>query len=151
MLNRLGARAILSNVLLTAFVWSMLDQDIDALKSLVGETFAKKKALLELNMRCIDEGYSFVDPEQGTISVALPPPDKGFASHLLITGSQAMGTRRGSCGGAALCRLSDDALQAGRNIRKQQRDSVGFLRGNRGRQSMIGRVRSQSGDGRSSI
>jgi 2-oxoglutarate ferredoxin oxidoreductase subunit alpha len=78
-------------VLLTAFVWSMVDQDIDALKSLVGETFAKKKALLELNMRCIDEGYSFVDPEQGTISVALPPPDNGFAGHLLITGSQAMG------------------------------------------------------------
>src|SRR5712672_806646 len=90
-LNRLGARAILSNVLLTAFVWSMLDQDIDALKSLVGEKFAKKKALLELNMRCIDEGYSFVDPEQGRISVALPPPDKDFAGHLLITGSQAMG------------------------------------------------------------
>src|ERR1700733_11193830 len=91
MLGRLGAGAILSNVLLTAFVWSMLDQDIDALKSLVGEKFAKKKALLELNMRCIDEGYSFADPEQGTISVALPPPDKGFVSHLLITGSQAMG------------------------------------------------------------
>jgi 2-oxoglutarate/2-oxoacid ferredoxin oxidoreductase subunit alpha len=91
MLNRLGARAILSNVLLTAFVWSMLDQDIDALKSLVGEKFAKKKALLELNMRCIDEGYSFVDPGQGTISIALPPPEKGFAGHLLITGSQAMG------------------------------------------------------------
>src|ERR1700740_320489 len=89
-LNRLGAKAILSNVLLTAFVWSMLDQDIEVLKSLVGEKFAKKKALLELNMRCIDEGYSF-NPEQGTISVALPPPDKGFASHLLITGSQAMG------------------------------------------------------------
>jgi len=90
-LNRLGARAILSNVLLTAFVWSMLGQDIDVIKSLVGATFAKKKALLELNMRCIDEGYSFADPEQGAISVALPPPDKGFASHLLITGSQAMG------------------------------------------------------------
>jgi 2-oxoglutarate ferredoxin oxidoreductase subunit alpha len=90
-LNRLGAKAILSNVLLTAFVWSMLDQDIDALKSLVGATFAKKKALLELNMRCIDEGYSFVDPEQGTISVALLPSDEDCASHLLITGSQAMG------------------------------------------------------------
>src|SRR5246127_4905603 len=90
-LDRLGARAILSNVLLTAFVWSMLDQDIDALKSLVGETFAKKKALLELNMRCIDEGYSFVDPEQGRISVALPSPNKEFSSHLLVTGSQAMG------------------------------------------------------------
>src|SRR6476659_6465745 len=89
-LNRLGARAILSNVLLTAFVWSMLGQDIGVIKSLVGEKFAKKKALLELNMRCIDEGYSF-NPEQGTISVALPPPDKVFASHLLITGIQAMG------------------------------------------------------------
>jgi len=54
-LTRLGGKAILSNVLLTAFVWSMLDQEVDALKSLVGEKFAKKKALLELNMRCIDE------------------------------------------------------------------------------------------------
>jgi 2-oxoglutarate ferredoxin oxidoreductase subunit alpha len=90
-LNRLGAKAILSNVLMTAFVWSMLGQDINTLKSLVGETFAKKKALLELNMRCIDEGYSFVAPGQERISVALPPPDKGFASDLLITGSQAMG------------------------------------------------------------
>jgi 2-oxoglutarate/2-oxoacid ferredoxin oxidoreductase subunit alpha len=90
-LNRLGARAILSNVLLTAFVWSMLGQDIDVIKSLVGETFAKKKSLLKLNMRCIDEGYSFVVPEQGAISIALPPPDEEFASHLLITGSQAMG------------------------------------------------------------
>ena len=89
-LTRLGAKAILSNVLLTAFLWSMFDQDVDALKSLVGEKFGQKKALLELNMRCIDEGYSF-NPEQGTISVALPPPDTGFASHLLITGSQAMG------------------------------------------------------------
>jgi 2-oxoglutarate ferredoxin oxidoreductase subunit alpha len=90
-LNRLGARAILSNVLLTAFVWSMLGQAIDVIKTLVGETFAKKKALLELNMRCLDEGYSFADPEQGPLSVALPQPDESFASHLLITGSQAMG------------------------------------------------------------
>jgi 2-oxoglutarate ferredoxin oxidoreductase subunit alpha len=80
-LNRQAARAILSNVLLTAFVWSMLDQDIDVLKSLVRETFAKKNALLELNMRCIDEGYFFVDPEQWTISAVLPPPDMGFANH----------------------------------------------------------------------
>jgi 2-oxoglutarate ferredoxin oxidoreductase subunit alpha len=90
-LTRLGAKAILSNVLLTAFLWSMFDQDVDALKSLVGEKFAQKKALLELNMRCIDEGYSFVDPEEGKISVALPSPNKEFSSHLLVTGSQAMG------------------------------------------------------------
>src|ERR1700733_1616386 len=90
-LTRLGGKAILSNVLLTAFVWSMLDQEVDALKSLVGEKFAKKKALLELNMRCIDEGYSFADPKKGKLSVALPLPNKEFSSHLLVTGSEAMG------------------------------------------------------------
>jgi 2-oxoglutarate/2-oxoacid ferredoxin oxidoreductase subunit alpha len=90
-LTRLGAKAILSNTLLTAFVWSMFDQDVDALKSLVGQKFAKKKALLELNMRCIDEGCSFVDPVEGKVSVSLPSPNKEFSSHLLVTGSQAMG------------------------------------------------------------
>jgi 2-oxoglutarate ferredoxin oxidoreductase subunit alpha len=90
-LTRLGGKAILSNVLVTAFVWSMLDQEVEALKSLVGEKFAKKKALLELNMRCIDEGYSFVHPGKGKISIALPSPTKEFSSHLLVTGSEAMG------------------------------------------------------------
>jgi 2-oxoglutarate ferredoxin oxidoreductase subunit alpha len=90
-LTRLGARAILSNTLLTAFAWSMFDQDVDAIKSLVGQKFAKKKALLELNLRCIDEGYSFVDPVEGKVSVSLPSPNKEFSSHLLVTGSQAMG------------------------------------------------------------
>jgi Pyruvate/2-oxoacid:ferredoxin oxidoreductase gamma subunit len=51
-LNRLGARAILSNVLLTAFVWSMLDQDVDVIKSLVGAKFSKKKSLrVEISVR----------------------------------------------------------------------------------------------------
>jgi 2-oxoglutarate/2-oxoacid ferredoxin oxidoreductase subunit alpha len=90
-LARLGAKPILSNVLLTAFLWSMFDQDVETLRSLVGEKFAKKRDLLELNMRCIDEGYSFVDPEHGKLSVALPAPNKEFSNHLLVTGSQAMG------------------------------------------------------------
>jgi 2-oxoglutarate/2-oxoacid ferredoxin oxidoreductase subunit alpha len=91
MLSRLGAKAIVSNVLLTAVVWSMFGLDVDTLKSLVVEKFAKKKALLELNMRCLDEGYSFLDPQEGKITVELPPPNMDFSSHLLVTGSQAMG------------------------------------------------------------
>jgi 2-oxoglutarate ferredoxin oxidoreductase subunit alpha len=91
MLNRLGAKAILSNVLLTALVWSMFGLDVDTLKSLVGERFAKKKSLLELNMRCVDGGYSFMDPQEGKITIDLPSPNKDFSSHLLVTGSQAMG------------------------------------------------------------
>jgi len=90
-LKRLGAKAILANVLLTAFVWAAFDQNIDLLKSLVGEKFAKKKDLLDLNMRCIDEGSSFTDATAGKISVPLPLADKKWSDHLLITGSQAMG------------------------------------------------------------
>src|SRR5712672_4538102 len=44
-LSRLGAKAILSNVLLTAFLWSMFRLDVETLKSLVGEKFAKKRDL----------------------------------------------------------------------------------------------------------
>jgi 2-oxoglutarate ferredoxin oxidoreductase subunit alpha len=90
-LSRLGAKAILSNVLLTAFLWAMFGLDVETLKSLVGEKFAKKKALLELNMRCVDEGYAFFDPQEGKIAVQLPAPNNDFSTHLLITGSQAMG------------------------------------------------------------
>jgi len=90
-LSRLGAKAILSNVLLTAFLWAMFGLDVETLKSLVGEKFAKKKALLELNRRCVDEGYAFLDPQEGKITVELPTPNKDFSTHLLITGSQAMG------------------------------------------------------------
>jgi len=35
------------------------------LKVLVGETFAKKKSSARIHTAGIDEGYSFVDPEQG--------------------------------------------------------------------------------------
>jgi len=78
-LNRLGARAILSNVLLTAFVWSMLDQDIDVLSPRRRDV-RKEKALLELNMRCIDEGYSFVDPAQGRFSGRIAAAGQCFSS-----------------------------------------------------------------------
>jgi 2-oxoglutarate ferredoxin oxidoreductase subunit alpha len=90
-LNSLGAKAILSNVVLTAVLWKMLNQNVDTLKSLIERKFAKKQSLLAVNRRCIDAGYSFVDPKHGKISVAPPPPQKAFSSHLLITGSQAMG------------------------------------------------------------
>jgi 2-oxoglutarate ferredoxin oxidoreductase subunit alpha len=90
-LNRLGAKAILSNVLLTAVLWNMLNQNVDMLKSLTEQKFAKKQSLLEVNRRCIDAGYSFEDPLQGKISIALPLSRREFADHLLITGSQAMG------------------------------------------------------------
>ncbi len=90
-LTRLGASAIMSNVLLSGYVWATLGQDVNVLESLVSEKFERKQALLDLNMRSVHEGFSFVDPEKGKVSVALPSPEPEFSGHLLVTGSQAMG------------------------------------------------------------
>lgn len=90
-LKKLNAKPILANVLLSAFVWNALGQDEQLLTDLVCEKFAKKADLLELNRRCIREGVSYVDPVVGAMTIAMPKPEKKWANHLLITGSQAMG------------------------------------------------------------
>lgn len=90
-LTRLSAKSILANVILTACVWSMLGQEMEPLKTMVGEKFAKKKDLLELNMKCIEEGFAFREREAKDFTFTLPKPAKKWQDHLLITGSEAMG------------------------------------------------------------
>jgi 2-oxoglutarate ferredoxin oxidoreductase subunit alpha len=88
-LKKLVAKPILGNVLLASFVWAILGQKEAPLKKMVGERFAKKKDLLDLNMRCIEEGTSLQKNEG--ISLSLPAPQARFKKHLLLTGSKAMG------------------------------------------------------------
>jgi 2-oxoglutarate ferredoxin oxidoreductase subunit alpha len=90
-LKRLGAKPILGNVLIAAFAWESLGQDMEALKSLVGERFAKKKDLLEMNMKAVEEGYNYKDPALGRVEISMPKPVARWKDHMLITGSQAMG------------------------------------------------------------
>jgi 2-oxoglutarate ferredoxin oxidoreductase subunit alpha len=89
LLKKLGAKPILANVLLTSFTWAACGQDKEQLKSLVGEKFAKKKALLDMNMACIEEGFAF--HVQQKVKVEMPAPNPDWKDDLLITGSQAMG------------------------------------------------------------
>jgi 2-oxoglutarate ferredoxin oxidoreductase subunit alpha len=91
MLHAMQAKPILANVIFSAFAWAAFGGTIDLLKSLVGARFAKKKDLLELNMRCIDEGFSAFKQSGFTLSVRLPAPKESWKDHLLLTGSQAMG------------------------------------------------------------
>ncbi|MEK7218856.1 MAG: hypothetical protein AAB728_05325, partial [Patescibacteria group bacterium] len=72
-------------------VWKVLGKDREALKTFVAQRFAKKKDLLEFNMRCIDEGYDFSDPAAGAVSIPLPPPQEQWKGHLLLTGNHAVG------------------------------------------------------------
>lgn len=89
-LKKLGAKPILGNVLLSSFLWAILGQDIAELKKMVGERFAKKKDLLELNMKCIDEGF-LLHKEHSSLSVPMPKAKKQWENHLLLPGSKAMG------------------------------------------------------------
>ncbi len=90
-LKEMGAKSILGNVLLTGFLWSVLGQEKEALKSLVGERFAKKKDLLEANLQCVEKGYAYEDPALGKVTVELPKPVKTWKDSMLLTGSEAMG------------------------------------------------------------
>ncbi|MDB4978286.1 MAG: 2-oxoglutarate ferredoxin oxidoreductase subunit alpha [Candidatus Peribacteria bacterium] len=90
-LARLGAKPILGNVLIAAYMWAVLGQDKELLKTMVGERFAKKKDLLELNMQCIEEGFAYADPAHGKLSIAVPEPRDIWKDHLLLRGSEAMG------------------------------------------------------------
>lgn len=89
-LRRLVAKPILANVLLSAFVWAILGQDMDIMKKMVGERFAKKKDLLDLNMRCIEEGFA-LQKEKPDLSVEMPKPQKKWKDYLYLSGSKAMG------------------------------------------------------------
>jgi len=89
-LKALKAKPILGNVLLASFIWAVLGQKPEPLKTMVGERFAKKKDLLELNMRCIEEGYA-LQTKNGSLTVTLPKATSTFKKHLLLTGSKAMG------------------------------------------------------------
>ncbi len=89
-LTELKAKPILGNVILTAFAWSLLEQDVESLKTMVGEKFAKKKDLLALNMECIDRGVAMRN-EHSELSLRLPEAKKEWRNQLLLTGSKAMG------------------------------------------------------------
>ncbi len=90
-LSKLQAKPILANVVFSSFVWCLFGGDIKLLKSLVGERFAKKKDLLDMNMRCIDEGFTICNESGCELAATLPKPDKKWKDQLLLTGSQAMG------------------------------------------------------------
>lgn len=91
-LRRLVARPVLGNVLLTAFLWTLLKQSEKGLQELVTEQFGHKKDLLALNMRCIAEGCALArrEVEKGA-RLNLPTPDPRWKEHLFLSGSEAMG------------------------------------------------------------
>jgi len=91
-LKELTAPPILGNTLLTSVVWALLGQERAHLEKLVRERFARKgERVLQMNLSCIEQGYAFLKKQGKRTHVVLPAPKTQWESHMLLTGSQAMG------------------------------------------------------------
>jgi len=90
-LQKLNAKPILGNVLITSVVWALLGRSQKELKTLVEEQFGHKKDLLAQNLACIEEGFEYRDEHASDFDIPLPEPNEHWQKQLLITGSQAMG------------------------------------------------------------
>lgn len=91
-LAKIKAKPILGNVLITTVVWHLLGRDMDDLRTEVKAQFGHKgDAVVQQNIDCISAGEAFCAKSANDLAVKLPPADKRWKDHLLITGSQAMG------------------------------------------------------------
>ncbi len=90
-LLQLKAKPILGNVLLSSFLWSLLGGDIEVIRSLVREQFGHKQALLDANMRCVDQGFATRQTLAKDVSFAMPPASERWKECMILTGSVAMG------------------------------------------------------------
>lgn len=90
-LKKIGAKPILGNMLITSVVWTLLGRPAEGLKALAQEQFGHKKDLLELNMRCIDEGAAYTAASSCVLGAPLPAAREEWKGALFLTGSQAMG------------------------------------------------------------
>lgn len=92
MLQDLKAGAIFGNMILTAFLWTLLRQSADALHGLVREQFGHKgEEAVQKNLACVEVATRFHTEHIDGRTLDLPDPRPQWKDHLLLTGSHAMG------------------------------------------------------------
>jgi 2-oxoglutarate/2-oxoacid ferredoxin oxidoreductase subunit alpha len=91
LLEKLKAKAILGNVLISGVVWELLGRPAAEMEALVREQFGHKVALLDQNLACLAEARAFVAAHPQVARLSLPKADARWSQQLLVTGSQAMG------------------------------------------------------------
>ena len=90
MLKELDAPLVLQNVIFAGFLWELFGQDIPLLQKVVGEQFAKKPKLIDINLKAAEKGFTF-RPDGEIPRITLPAPKAEWKDHLLITGNEAIG------------------------------------------------------------
>jgi len=82
-------RILMKNICFAGVLAALLDLDLERIRELLAETYAKKPQLVESNMRAIQLGYDYT---RANFSCPLPlhvAPLSGTAGHIMIDGNTA--------------------------------------------------------------
>src|SRR5262245_14850145 len=89
--NGVRTRILMKNICYAGVLAALLDLDIEQIRSLLAETYAKKPALVDSNMKAITLGYDYA---KANLACPLPlkvaPMDK-TKGHIMIDGNTAAG------------------------------------------------------------
>lgn len=94
--NGVRTRILMKNICYAGVLAALLDLDLAVTRQLLAETYAKKPALVDSNMKAIQLGYDWIKQNLGTQNISCPLPlrveklDK-TASHIVIDGNTAAG------------------------------------------------------------
>lgn len=85
------ARILMKNIAYVGVVAALLDIDLDVITTLLNETFASKKHLVQSNLEAIKLGYDYASEKFGCpLPVKVEKMDK-TAGHIMIDGNTAAG------------------------------------------------------------
>src|SRR5262245_62514978 len=84
-------RILMKNIVYSGALAALLDVELEVIRQLLGETFAKKQALVDANMKAVQLGYDYAKANfQCPLPLRIERMDK-TAGHVLIDGNTAAG------------------------------------------------------------
>src|SRR5690242_2279071 len=93
--NGVRTRILMKNICYAGVLAALLDLDVAKIRELLAETYAKKPALVESNMKAIELGYNYTKANfQCPLPLHVSPSQLGTsktAGHILIDGNTAAG------------------------------------------------------------
>ncbi len=83
------SRILLKNIVYAGVLAALLDIEIDVMRSLLGESYANKKSLLDSNVKALELGYNYAKEHfQCPLPLRVTRMDK-TANHIMIDGNTA--------------------------------------------------------------
>ncbi|GIK84121.1 MAG: 2-oxoacid:ferredoxin oxidoreductase subunit alpha [Patescibacteria group bacterium] len=85
----IGGNKIMENTVMLGAIWQVLDLDLEELKSMITEQFAKKPEVIPGNINCLEAGYTFKLEGVSKSQLDLRKTEN-FTDDYLLTGNHAI-------------------------------------------------------------